>query len=523
VGGPCEARAAAQSRALRLLECPAHVPQPHLSKARILAGRQCPKRLWLQCNEHSLATPPDAAQLAIFAMGSEVGERARALFPGGVLVPEPPHAHAVRRTRELLADARIAAIFEAAFEYRGVRIRVDVLERFADGRFGLREVKASKRLRNEHIYDLAVQHFVLTGAGVDVASTQLIHVNGDYVRGENEIDWTEFFARIDCDAEVQQRLPEVRALVATMSTVVSEADSPSVEPGPHCKRPHCCEFWDHCTGAKPKDWIYWLPRLTPKRYRQLRESGYTRIGEIPDHVSLTAIQTRVRDVVRSGRTFISDGLFDALRPFEGAFWSLDFEAMNPAIPLYAGVRAFDMIPFQWSLHHRDGRGNVEHMEFLAAGDADPRRVACESLIARLAPSSDPIAVYSGFEGRQLGILAATFGDLAVPLRAIARRLVDVLPIVSKHVYHEAFGGSFSIKNVTPALVPTFGYSGLGEVQQGSGASAAFQRIARGEVQPESIAKLRADLLAYCANDTLALIELIQALRELVSLGAAGAD
>ena len=84
---------------------------------------------------------------AIFDQGHEVGRLAHGLFPGGVLVTEEPwqHGEAIERTRALLADPSVPAIFEAAFEHDGVRIRADVLERLAGGGFGLREVKASSR------------------------------------------------------------------------------------------------------------------------------------------------------------------------------------------------------------------------------------------------------------------------------------------------------------------------------------------------------------------------------------------
>jgi hypothetical protein len=45
-----------------------------------------------------------------------------------------------------MAMHRATAIFEAAFEYEDIRIRVDVLERLAPGTWGLREVKRSTRL-----------------------------------------------------------------------------------------------------------------------------------------------------------------------------------------------------------------------------------------------------------------------------------------------------------------------------------------------------------------------------------------
>jgi hypothetical protein len=36
---------------------------------------------------------------------------------------------------------------------------------------------------------------------------------------------------------------------------------------------------------------------------------------------------------------------------------------------------------------------------------------------------------------------------------IQSRLWDLLPVVRNHVYHPRFGGSFSLKDVLPALVP----------------------------------------------------------------------
>jgi predicted RecB family nuclease len=492
------------------------MPQPHLTKSKYLAGLQCPKRVWLQCRRPKLATPPDAATRALFAMGTEVGMRAHRLFPGGVLVREGPahHARAVRRTRDLLADAAAPAIFEAAFEHAGVRVRVDVLERLGDARVGLREVKSSTQLKAEHVEDLAVQRFVLEGSGLEVESAELVHVNREYVRGEGEIDWAHFFARAKCDEEVEDALVELPDRVDAMASVIAQRDPPRVEPGPHCGRPYACEFWAHCTRRRPSDWIFFLPRLRPTRFEDLRHSGYERIRDIPSRVGLTPLQTRVRDVVCSGRPFVSEGLGGALRELEGAAWFLDFETMNPAIPPYAGTRPFELIPFQWSLHRLDSDGQLEHREFLADGRSDPRRALAESLLDALAADEAPIAVYSSYERTQLGALARRFADLAEPLGHIAGRLVDLLPIVRAHVYHAEFRGSFSLKAVAPALACGFGYGELGEVREGGAASAAFARIACGQTQPDEEAQLRRDLLAYCAHDTLALVELYGALRKL---------
>ena len=78
-----------------------------LSKSKYLAGLQCELRVWNQVHAKDLAPPPDAATQALFDAGTEVGEHARGLFPGGVLVDEPAwrHSEAVRRTRRLVEGA----------------------------------------------------------------------------------------------------------------------------------------------------------------------------------------------------------------------------------------------------------------------------------------------------------------------------------------------------------------------------------------------------------------------------------
>jgi hypothetical protein len=145
-----------------------------LSKSKYIAGLQCPRRLWLAWHEPDLADPQPDALSARFDEGAEIGRQARELFADGALVDDAAwhHGEAVARTRALLSDPQIGAIFEAAFEHAGVRIRVDVLERLPGGAWGLREVKAGTRVRDVHLHDVALQRFVLEGAGVPLGSVE---------------------------------------------------------------------------------------------------------------------------------------------------------------------------------------------------------------------------------------------------------------------------------------------------------------------------------------------------------------
>jgi hypothetical protein len=496
-------------------------PSPPLSKSKFLAGCQCAKRVWLACRAPALATPADDAQQAVFDQGHEVGRRAHALFPGGVLVAEDArrHARAVERTRALLADPEVPAIFEAAFEHAGVRVRVDALERLPRGRFGLREVKSGTSLQHVHLADCAVQQLVLEGAGLRLGSVELVHVDREYVRGEGPIDWTRFFVRREIGELLKPLLRTLPQRLAEMKRVVAGDAVPAVEPSHHCHEPHACEFWDHCTAGKPGDWTFHLPRLGAPQFEALRALGVERIPAIPDHFELARLQRRIRDVLRSGRAYVSPELGAALGPARDGACYLDFETMSPAIPAWPGTRPYQRIPFQWSLHRLGAGGAALHEEFLAEPSRDPRRAFAETLLAALERTPDaPVHVYSGFERSVLGDLAVHASDLAARIGRVMERLVDLLPLVREHVYLAGFRCSFSIKNVAPALLPGFGWDDLPGIAEGGVAAAGFASLVAGRVPALEQERLCAALRAYCARDTLALLEVHQALRALAARG-----
>ena len=155
-----------------------------------------------------------------------------------------------------------------------------------------------------------------------------------------------------------------------------------------------------------------------------------------------------------------------------------------------------------------------HREFLSEGELDPRPELATSLLACVGDDDLPICVYSSFESRVIGELAAFLPDSEAELRCVQARLVDLLPIVRAHVYHPRFNGSFSIKSVAPALCPGFDYADLEEIREGSAAAAAYVQIASGALEPAAEERARKQLLSYCERDTLALVELCRALRAL---------
>jgi hypothetical protein len=489
----------------------------HLSKSRYIAGLQCHRRLWLIANDplpYGAPLPGSPAD-----MGNQIGAKAHLLFPGGVLIDDPPRQHrqAVARTAALMANPQVPAIFEAAFTFDGIRIRADVMQRLADGTWGLREVKSSASVKSHHLDDIALQAYVVQGAGVTLGSIELLHVNTAYVRGPDGIDWPEFFTREDVGAAVGERLLDLPGQLPAMRDCLALAALPDIEPGRQCATPYDCEFHDRCTADKPEDWVTYLPRLSPSTADTLKALGIEAISAIPADFPLTWKQAIIRDATASGQPYVSADLRNLLRGFAPPACYLDFEAMSPPIPLYDGTRPYQAIPFQWSLHVADLDGALHHREFLASCTADPRRRFAETLIEALGALAGPIIVYSSYEKTQLTMLATLFPDLARKLRAIIARLADLLPIVRGAVYVREFWFSNSIKSVAPALCPGFGYDDLEDVADGTDAAAAFLQVASGAVRDRTeIDRIRAALLAYCQRDTMAMVEVHRALTRLAA-------
>ncbi len=96
-----------------------------LAKSRYLSGLQCPKRLYLEIHARELATPFDEGTQAILDAGTEVGELARARYPGGVLVDVDYFKveEGVARTAALLADPAVRALYEGFIAFDDTRFR----------------------------------------------------------------------------------------------------------------------------------------------------------------------------------------------------------------------------------------------------------------------------------------------------------------------------------------------------------------------------------------------------------------
>jgi hypothetical protein len=70
--------------------------------------------------------------------------------------------------------------------------------------------------------------------------------------------------------------------------------------------------------------------------------------------------------VQSGTPWYGPELQKELNGLQYPLYYTDFETVNPCVPRFAGMRPYDQIPFQWSVHvQRQPGAAPEHIEFLA--------------------------------------------------------------------------------------------------------------------------------------------------------------
>jgi hypothetical protein len=156
-----------------------------LSKSKLMAFRQCPKRLWLELYRSDLEET-SAAKASSFAVGHQVGEVARRLYDpkgaGVVLNPKAGVAAAMARTQTLLLGS--GPIFEAGFEAGGVLAFVDVLLPVRKrGKKGWRmvEVKSGTSLKDTYREDAAIQATVARAAGLTLESVAIAIIDKTWV------------------------------------------------------------------------------------------------------------------------------------------------------------------------------------------------------------------------------------------------------------------------------------------------------------------------------------------------------
>ena len=485
----------------------------NLSKSKIIAFRQCPKRLWLEIHKSELRD--DSASEMVFQIGNQVGDIARSIYDlegNGELIDISSlgHEQALARSAVLLEKGE-SPVFEAGMAAGGALAYADVM--LPDPQEGavawkMIEVKSSTGVKDYHRDDIAVQAQIAATAGVRLSSILLAHIDNSFVY-PGDGNYQGLLKENDLTEEALSRSDEVKEWIDAAQAVAALTDEPEIATGAHCNSPFICGFSDYCNRDKvsPAYPLSSLPRLHYRKREQIEAAGHEDLRDVPDEF-LGAIQNRVKQCSITGETYFdAAGAAADLAPHGFPAHFLDFETAMFAVPIWEGTRPYQQIPFQFSLHILAESGDLQHHSFLDLSGDDPSR-ACAQSLADLCGEQGPVFAYnSGFECRVMRELAARFPEFAPALESIIARVVDLLPIARNRYYHPSQHGSWSIKAVLPAAIPELSYNQLTGVHDGGMAVSAFMEAITPETSAQRTREIEAQLSAYCRLDTFAMVRL----------------
>ncbi|MCX5784555.1 MAG: DUF2779 domain-containing protein [Elusimicrobia bacterium] len=487
-----------------------------ISKSQYTRGLQCVKSLWLYNYRKDLMGEVSASQQAIFDQGNEVGDWARKYYKGGVMLAQyhTDIAGALKGTQELIAKGA-NLLYEAAFQAEGVLVRCDILRKVGKA-WHLIEVKSSTELKEQHLGDIAIQKYVLEAAGIKVAKAFLMVIDTSYVK-KGPIDPKQLFKLEDVTEAIEDAEAAVPGTLKEFFKILSnDSKEPAIEIGGRCSDPYECDFCSYCWKEIPAHSVYNLPRLDGEIKDDLRRKGILELKDFPEDIDLCSAAADYVTVAKTGKPIIMpEPIREFVEALEYPLYHLDFETINPAVPLYDGLRPYMQMPFQASLHiQQQPGGPVKHLEYLADAKKDPRPDIVDFLLKSIGLTGTPLAYCAGFEKSVIKGLAEFSPRHAKKLLALADRFVDLAsPFRARHVLLPEFQGSFSMKAVLPALVPTMTYEGMA-VANGGDAQNAYKALLSGKLTTKEEVQLRKDLITYCGQDTLAMVKILEHLQKI---------
>ncbi|MCC6330283.1 MAG: DUF2779 domain-containing protein [Acidobacteria bacterium] len=385
----------------------------------------------------------------------------------------------------------------------------------ATGDLSIYEVKSSSKIKDEHYDDLAFQKMTAEMLGHSVAKTYLITVNTAYIRN-GEIDPDTLLQIHDVTAEVAAKL--VETIEKTRAAIEYLTTPPVPELKLHCSQKLDCGFIRYHFKDIPVYNVTHISRLNTQKCAELVDLGILDIRGVPDDFKLSDKQRKQIETARAAEPAIDrEAIRRELDGLTYPLHFLDYESFSYAVPHFGGVRPYQQMVFQYSLHTIEKAGEEPtHSFHLAKNDgAFPPREIAEHLHTEMSSKiGTTIAWHAQFEKDRNREFAEMFPELAEFFHELNESVFDLETIFTKDLYrHPGFFGKTSIKNIQPVLFPAASYHNLA-IPDGTAAAIRWFQMATKITDPAESEKIFHDLCTYCHLDTLAMVEIFKTLRDL---------
>lgn len=267
----------------------------------------------------------------------------------------------------------------------------------------------------------------------------------------------------------------------------------------------------------------------------LINEGYRNMLDVPECWITKNYHRIQRESIELDKVYIDkEKILAGLSQLEYPIYHLDFETMPCPVPRFRGEWPYIQSPFEFSLHIEHAPGvcdkDKDNIVFLAKTHKDEREEMIQLMLKYMNPDKGTLlSQNAAFEKGRIKELASMFPDYRMDLMKLYNRGFDLLWIVNTNskmyedlgfdeersktfnFYDKRLSGSFSIKKTLPVF-SNLSYDNL-VVKNGTEAIveyANYEKMSKEEYELKYQA-----LIAYCKQDTWAMVEILNALRNLV--------
>jgi len=489
-----------------------------LSKSDYLLYLKHPAWLWLKKHDKERLPHIDDNTQAVFDAGNLFEGYAEKHFENGVRLGFTDYASYLalpEQTLEALLGG-VKTIFQARFLAGQITCICDVIDVVADKTFDLYEIKSSTSAKPEHIIDLAFQVKVIEESGFKVRNVFVIHVNNGYVRN-GDIDPKEFSIISDVTDKVRAKEEFTASKLDEALSTMQLSEVPGLSPSlaGNGAFGEWLEIYKSLNDL-PEDTIYDLCGLNASKVGAFESAGISTLQEIPDDYKLTPKQAlQVQAAKLDQQLILSEPIREFLSHLEFPLYFLDYETLGGIVPAFDGLKPYQQVPFQYSLHIIDSPdADLRHEEYLHREATNPCEQLSSSLRNHIGDKGTVIVWNESFEKKCNSLLGEIVTDQTEFLNQVNDRIVDLMiPFAKGWFVDKRFCGSASIKNVLPVIAPHLSYKTLG-IQEGASAQRLWtQSVIDGKDHIDKEV-LFADLIEYCKLDTLAMVEAFNVLRKI---------
>jgi len=494
-----------------------------LSKSEYVMFLKHPAWLWLKKHDKKKLPEPDANLQALFDAGNLFEKYAETRFNNLTRVGfnnYDEYLSMPERTQKAIqdgADQLSQGRFVADFGEHSITCIVDVIERVDAKVFDLYEIKSSTSVKPEHIEDLAFQTTVLEKSGYTVRNIAVIYCNNQYVR-QGEIDALSLSAQQDVTSQVRARLEQTNRTILAAFQAIALEEMPDPTPR-RAKLGAFREWLEIFATLQPNNdpySIYKLCRPTPEQLGQLEDMHISSLKDVPDNFELSKKQQWQIEATKAEEPLIKpekiSGFVDSL---QYPLYFLDYETLSSVVPPFDGLKPYQQLPFQYSLHSIDKPGGyLQHKEFLHTLDTNPLPELLAQLQQDIGESGTVLVWYEGFEKSCNDLMGRLQPEYATFLSNVNSRVVDLmLPFDKGYYIDKDFYGSASIKKVLPVLAPELSYGDM-DIQEGASAQRLWmQAVYENAFSQAETNKIMENLRQYCQLDTYAMVRIFEVLQQ----------